>query len=251
MSPLETLPGAASAAAVFLLAGMVKGVIGLGLPTFSMALLALWMPPAQAAALLVVPSLVTNAWQAGPLGSLGALLRRLGGLQLGVFAGTVGGVLAWGPPAGRLGAGLLGLALIAYAAWGLAGRRLAVPARGPGWAGAAVGLVTGLLTALTGVFVIPAVPWLQSLGLEKDELVQAMGLCFTTSTVALALGLAAVGSYAPAGLMASLGMLPAAGLGMVAGQWLRRRLPLALFRRCFFIALALLGAWMVSRAAMA
>ena len=57
----------------FLLAGLVKGVIGMGLPTVAMGLLAVVLPPAEAAALLVVPSLVTNVWQllAGP--SFGAL----------------------------------------------------------------------------------------------------------------------------------------------------------------------------------
>ena len=55
-------------AAIFLLAGLVKGTIGLGLPTVSMGLLGLLMAPAQAAAMLLVPSLVTNVWQllAGP-----------------------------------------------------------------------------------------------------------------------------------------------------------------------------------------
>ena len=62
----------------FLIAGFVKGVIGLGLPTVAIGLLGLVMPPAEAAALLVVPSLVTNVWQlaAGP--SFTALLRRSG-----------------------------------------------------------------------------------------------------------------------------------------------------------------------------
>lgn len=46
--------------AVFLLAGFVKGVIGLGLPTVAVGLLSLVMPPVQAAALLILPSMVTN-----------------------------------------------------------------------------------------------------------------------------------------------------------------------------------------------
>lgn len=233
------------AAGVFVLAGMVKGVIGLGLPTFSMALLALWMPPAQVAALLVLPSLVTNVWQAGPRRTLGPLMRRLGGMQVGVVLGTVAGVLLWGPPAGRSGALLLGLALIAYAAWGLAGRPVRVPAAHEFWLGPLLGALTGLLTALTGVFVIPAVPYLQGLGLERHALVQAMGISFTSSTLALAMGLWWVGSYAPAGVMASLWMLPAALLGMAMGSWLRQRMPVPEFRRCFFAGLALLGAWMV------
>ena len=41
--------------AVFLLAGFVKGVIGLGLPPVSMGLLAVAMPPAHALAIVIVP----------------------------------------------------------------------------------------------------------------------------------------------------------------------------------------------------
>ena len=93
--------------AVFLLAGLVKGVIGLGLPTVAMGLLGLAMPPAQAAALLVVPSLVTNVWQllAGP--RFGALTRRLWPMLLGVGAGTsAGSGVLTGGGAGRATAAL-------------------------------------------------------------------------------------------------------------------------------------------------
>ena len=45
---------------VFALAGFIKGVIGLGLPTISMGLLAVVMPPVHAAAILILPSLITN-----------------------------------------------------------------------------------------------------------------------------------------------------------------------------------------------
>src|SRR3546814_3283433 len=61
---------------VFVVAGLVKGVVGLGLPTISMALLSIFMLPAQAAALLVIPSLVTNVWKTRPFGTLAPLLRR-------------------------------------------------------------------------------------------------------------------------------------------------------------------------------
>ncbi|MEJ8855387.1 sulfite exporter TauE/SafE family protein [Variovorax robiniae] len=234
-------------AAVFLMAGMVKGVIGLGLPTVSMAMLALWMPPAQAAALLIVPSLVTNVWQAGPLKALPGLLRRLGGMQVGIVLGTLGGSVAFGAPSGAGAEVVLGLALIGYAIWGLAGWRVQVPERHAGWLGPLAGALTGLLTALTGVFVLPAVPYLQGLALERDALIQAMGISFTTSTLALAGGLALSGGYAGASLQSSLPMLLPALLGMVAGTALRQRLPVATFRRCFFAGLALLGAYMAAK----
>ncbi len=48
--------------ATFLLAGFVKGVVGMGLPPVAIGIMALTMPPAQAAALVLVPDFVTNIW---------------------------------------------------------------------------------------------------------------------------------------------------------------------------------------------
>ena len=234
-------------AAVFVLAGAVKGVIGLGLPTLSMALLAVWMPPAAAAALLILPSLVTNLWQLQPLAGLGRLARRLGGMQLGIVAGTWAGAWLFGAPAGAGARVALGLALVAYAAWAMLARPLALDARHEAWLGPLVGVVTGAITALTGVFVLPAVIYLQALSLSRDALIQAMGLSFTTSTVALGLALAGQDSYSTPLFGASLAMLLPALAGMALGQWIRVRMPLPLFRRCFFAGLALLGAYMVLR----
>ena len=78
-------------AGVFLLAGFVKGVIGLGLPTISMSLLVLFMPPPKAAALLIVPSLITNVWQMFAGANLVALVRRLWPMLAGVCLGTWAG----------------------------------------------------------------------------------------------------------------------------------------------------------------
>lgn len=237
-----------AAAAVFLLAGTVKGVIGLGLPTVAMALLALWMPPAQAAALLIVPSLVTNIWQTGPRATFKPVLRRIGGMQAGIVAGTLGGALWLGVPGGAWASVALGLALVAYALWGLTGRQLHVPPGRERWLGPAVGAATGLVTAVTGVFAMPAVPYMQALGFQRDALIQAMGISFTTSTVVLAIGLAGNGGYPVSALGGSIAMLlPAIG-GMALGTWLRKRLPVAVFRRCFLAGLALLGFYMVGRA---
>ncbi len=102
-------------ALTFLLAGFVKGVVGLGLPTVSVGLLGLAMPPMQAAALLIVPSMVTNLWQLACGPRFLGLMKRLAGLLLGVIVGTLL-VGAWlGGDAPRQATGVLGLALAAYA----------------------------------------------------------------------------------------------------------------------------------------
>lgn len=252
MTTMDLLPGGtpailAAVVAVFVLAGVVKGVVGLGLPTISMALLALVMAPAQAAALLIVPSLITNLWQARPWPTLAPTLRRIGTMQVGVCVGTLAGAMGLGAPSGRWASVCLGLALVAYAAWGLFGSPPSVPRRHEPVLGALVGTVTGVITAATGVFVIPAVPYLQALNLGKNGLIQAMGISFTVSTVALAAGLWLNGGYSPGAASASLLMLLPALAGMALGQWLREKLSARTFKLCFMISLALLGAWQVAQ----
>lgn len=227
----------------FLLAGTVKGVVGLGLPTISVGLLGLVMPPMQAAALLIVPSMVTNIWQLADGRSPFAMLVRLWPMLAGIAVGT------WGMSALVNAAELpgatrwLGVALVVYAVLGLASVRFSVSAANERWLAPLIGTVTGAITAVTGVFVIPAVPYLQAIGLEKDELVQALGLSFSMSTLALAVSLGHRGDLLqPAVLGVSLLALLPALLGMAGGQRLRRRISAERFRRWFFCGLLVLGA---------
>jgi uncharacterized membrane protein YfcA len=226
---------------VFLLAGLVKGVVGLGLPTVAVGLLGIAMAPRDAAALLIVPSLMTNVWQLAAGGAIRPLLRRLWPLLAAIVLGTLGtGVLL---PAALHGAAdvVLGAALVLYAALGLASYGLHVPAAAERVAAPLVGLVTGAISAATGVFVLPAVPYLQGLRLERDALVQALGLCFTVSTLALAGALLLTGAYSLHAAGTSLAALVPALIGMWIGAWVRGRIAAATFRRCFFVGLLGLG----------
>lgn len=228
--------------AVFTLAGTVKGVIGLGLPTVSMGLLGLAMPTPQAAALLIIPSTLSNLWQLAQGGNLRPLLKRLMPMLLAVLAGTLLGSAWLGLGAGPGVVRALGGALLLYAVLGLCLPTLNVSPAHETWMGPLCGLLTGMVTAATGVFVIPAVPYLQALRLGRDELVQALGLSFTVSTAALAVGLAGQGQLTGELLGASLMLVLPTLLGMAVGQWLRHRISAAAFKRVFFIGMALLGA---------
>ena len=235
-------------AGVFVLAGFVKGVIGLGLPTISMGLLAVAMPPAEAASILIVPSLVTNVWQMLAGSNIGPIVRRLWPTMLGVCTGTWAGAGLMSGTYGRYGTALLGIALLAYAATGLTSLRLSVRAETERWLGPVVGAITGVITAATGVFVIPAVPYLQAIGLEKDDLVQALGLSFTVSTLALAVNLAAAGTFNFSLAGSAAVTLAMAAAGMWLGQVLRLHLSPATFRVWFFVGLLALGLYLLVRA---
>jgi len=237
-----------AATLTFLLAGFVKGVIGLGLPTVSMGLLSLVMGPAKAASLLIVPSFVTNVWQlaAGP--SFGRLARRLWPMLAGVVVGALAGTgLLTGSHAGQA-AVALGLLLMLYALMGLTSVRFSVAPAAEWWLSPLIGALTGLVTAATGVFVIPAVPYLGALNLNKADMIQALGLSFTISTIALAAALAAGGAFEFGDVGASTAALAPALLGMAAGGALRGRFGEQTFRRVFFGGLLVLGAHLASRA---
>src|ERR1700729_2560588 len=235
------------AAATFLLAGVVKGVIGLGLPTVAMGLLNLVMAPAKAASLLIVPSFVSNVWQlaAGP--SFGRLARRLWPMLAGVAIGTLAGTgLLTGSHAGQA-AVALGLLVMLYAALGLTSVRFSVAPAAEWWLGPLIGALTGLATAATGVFAIPAVPYLGALNLDKEDLIQALGLSFTVSTIALATSLVTGGVFALGDIGASTLALAPALLGMAAGGAMRGRFSEQTFRRVFFGGLLVLGGHPPSR----
>ncbi len=244
----EATPPLVFASAVLLLAGFVKGVLGLGLPTIAIGLLGIVMSPAQAAALLVVPNLVTNIWQLATGPSLCALMRRLWPLMIGILVGTLLGVPFLTSQGNALAGLMLGGALIVYALLGLSARRWRVTLAAEPWLGPLIGAATGLVTASTGVFVVPVVPYLQALGLDKEDLVQALGISFMTSTTAFALALATTGSFHVSTAGASLAALVPALLGMLLGQRLRRHISQMLFRRSFFSLLLLLGGYLAWRA---
>lgn len=239
----------AAIAATFLLAGMVKGVIGLGLPTVSLGLLTAVLDLPTAMALLIVPSFATNLWQAAIGGHAGAILGRIWPFLLMAFATVWLGAMTLARVDLALLSALLGVLLVCYAATGLAGLRLAIPARHESWAGALLGGANGVLTGMTGSFVVPGVMYLQALGLPRDALIQAMGILFTGSTLALAAALRGNDLLNLAqGAVSAAALIPAA-LGMLAGQRIRRRLSEARFRRIFFLAILVLGAYIIATAA--
>ena len=235
-------------AGTFLLAGTVKGVIGLGLPTVSLGLLTAALDLPTAMALLLVPSFVTNVWQAAVGGNGAAIIRRIWPFLLAATASVGLGALALTRLDLRLLSGLLGGLLIAYSVISLAGLRVVVQARHEAWAGPLIGTANGILTGMTGSFVVPGVLFLQAIGLPRDSLVQAMGLLFALSTVALAV---ALGSNrllsAELGWTSAIALVPALA-GMVLGQRVRARLSEAVFRRVFFSSLMLLGASIIANA---
>ena len=230
-------------AAIFLLAGCVKGLIGFGLPTVSIAIIATFLGLIEAMTLMLLPSLITNLWQGLVGGHLIRLIRRCWSMFIlgAVFTWFTSSLLStWNPASFTV---ILGIVVTFYGLSSLCSFKLSSPGSGESWISPFVGMVSGGITGLTGVFVVPAIGYLQSLRMEKDELIQAMGLWFTIATLSLAFSLKDHGLFADdLGWISLMAVLPAL-LGMWVGRILRPKLSESAFRRLFLVGLTLLGVY--------
>jgi uncharacterized protein len=228
-------------ALTFFLAGIVKGVTGMGLPTVAMGILGAITSPVSAASLLVIPSFVTNFWQLFTGPDFLAMMKRLWLMMLGIVVGTLAGSWLLTSANTEHASVGLGSALVLYAVHGLFAKPLSVPTRFERLLSPVIGLTTWVINGGTGVFALPAVPYLQALGLSKDDLIQALGLSFTVSTIAPAAGLARGGAFHLGNItLSTLAVIPSL-LGMWVGTAVRERISAATFRRWFLIFLAILG----------
>jgi uncharacterized membrane protein YfcA len=213
----------------FLIAGIIKGVIGLGLPLVSLALLTVAIDLPHAMALLLVPSFITNLWQAVVGGNGRAILRRLWPFLLMVTVTVWLGTATLTRIDLSLLSALLGVLLVVYSTVSLADLRLTISTRQEVWIGPLVGSASGILTGMTGTFVVPGVWFLLAIGLSRDILIQAMGMLFTVSTFSLAVAMQGNGLLTiELGTLSAVALLPAI-IGMVLGQRIRQWLSEQLF----------------------
>lgn len=237
-------------ALTFLLAGSVKGVIGMGLPLIGMGLLTPVTGLHAAMAIMLAPAFVTNVWQAVAGKDTIAVFRRI---WIFLVASTLSiwvGALALTRVDVRMLSALLGLLLAAYGLMGLLRPPLSVSREKETATGLAAGVVNGVFAGMTGSFSIPGVPWLQAIGLPREQLIQAMGMLFTLSTLGLALALRNQNLIdGQLALVSAAAVLPAL-IGMVFGQFVRTHLSERQFRLAFFWSMILLGLYIVARIAM-
>ena len=234
--------------AIFTLGGVVKGVAGFGLPTVSLGLLALTRPMPEAMALVLLPTLATNIWQALASGALGPVMKRLSGFMIAACLGTAMAAGQLSRADAALLAGLLGLLMAASAAMALLGPTWPHPSpRAERWLSPIVGGVSGAVAGLTGSFMMPAAPWLAALGLPRNAFVQAFALGAVVATLTLAVSMAGQGLIPPGLGIASALVLAPAFLGMAIGSRLRGALSEQGFRRVIQACLLVLGCTLAAR----
>lgn len=226
---------------IFLCAGLIKGVSGMGLPTFSMALLTLIMPIGQAASLMIFPSLITNFVQCFGKHFF-SLCKHLWPFWLTLLLGAVYSPLPDVFSSTSYAKVFLGITLTVYGAWSLNHSQLPDMRAFRLKLGIICGTLSGFFTASTGIFVIPLVPFLQSLHYSKNELVQALGISFSVATVGLMFRIEGqVPSIESILNIQNLISITGAFFGLIAGSIVRKCVNQILFKKILNIIFISLG----------
>lgn len=227
--------------ATFFLAAFLKGITGLGFATVCLGLLTSFLDIRLAIPLVFLPSLTSNLLVMKEAGRFGESLQRFWPLYLSSVPGLLLGMwlLGWGSLS--LVKAILGLVLICYGIWGLClgittlsarwGKHLLLP----------VGVTSGFINGATGSQIMPILPYLMSLGLDKNLFVQTLNTSFTFSTMIMMVGLGKIGILTlPVTLLSATGIIPVA-VGIRLGSRVREKVSETLYRRMVLMLLILLG----------
>lgn len=232
----------AGCAAAFFLGGLVKGTLGVGLPLVAVPLLSLVLPVSTAIALVVVPVLSSNAWQAYDNRLTGVDVRRFAPLLAALVATTLITVpMTLVLPASALNA-LMAAAVVTAVALMALNPQLRISREREKTAGALVGAVSGALggiSSLTGPVIIT---YLMALKLRREEFIGNVSVIYLAGAIPLYGAMAFFERLQPVHLLLSAAAMLPMALGLGLGRSLRGRISESSFRRILLVALTVIAA---------
>lgn len=237
-----------SAAAVFLFAGTIKGLVGIGLPTASIALLAQIADPRLAIALLMVPMFVANAWQLYRAGRIGRSVVLLWPFALTmIVAMWISARFAAAVPYATLQLAV-GVVIVVFAASSLVREPPPIPGRLDRAVQLVAGAIAGVMGGLTAIWSPPMVVYLIARRFDRDDFIRFTGFLIFVGSLPLYLGYWQTGLVDRGTAAASSLMVVPTLAGFAIGEALRGRLANQAFRRAVLVVFALMGLNLIRRA---
>jgi len=227
-------------AGAFIVAGIAKGALGMGMPPVALGLMTFALPLQDAIAFMVAPTMITNIWQAVYGGGFVRLSKRFGSMTVMAVLGILA-VAAFGHVGSEKATVWVGVVLVVYALLALTAWRPQVPRNAEAWANPVIGLLSGAMAGITGVAAVPFLPYMQSLEMDRHDLVQALGIMFLFMIGAITVGLAWQGGFQLTNIIGGILAVAPTMVGVWLGQILRRRLSPEMFRRVFLFSLLAIG----------
>ncbi len=232
----------------FLFAGIIKGTIGVGLPTITISILAQFVDPRVAIALLLFPALITNTWQIYRGGRVAESLRNLWpfGLML-IISIYISSFFAPLVPVNMLVAGI-GVMVVLWTASSLVKAPPAIPERLDKPIQFGAGLIAGIIGGLTAIWSPPMVMYLHSRRLDKDDFVAYTGFLILCGTVPLALGYLTNGLLTRELAIGSALMIIPTLAGFSLGEKMRSRMNAKQFQKMVLVVFCIMGLNLIRRA---
>jgi uncharacterized membrane protein YfcA len=229
------------------LGGVVKGTTGLGYSSCALPFLVSAIGLKAAIVTVVVPAMLSNVMVMSNTGHLRETLFRFWPLYVATPPGIAIGLtlLVWIDQQGATR--VLGILTVLYACLALLRPSLALPKRLERPLQVPVGLLNGFFTGLTGSQMMPLLPYMLSLRLDPDRLVQANNVTVTLASAFLATALFTAGLMTWPMFALSVGAVIPALAGVQLGTWARRRIPVAAFRVITLMLLLAMGLMLAVR----
>lgn len=235
--------------AISLLAGFVKGVVGFALPMVLISGLGSVVTAEVAIAGMILPTLVTNSWQALRQG-MRAALESIRKFRVFLFTGFVvmmaSAQLVPVVP-GDILLLVLGGVITVFVSLQIVGVQLRLPGHPGGRAQATIGTVAGFMGGMSGIWGPPTVAMLTALNTEKKEQMRIQGVIYGLGSAALVAGHAGSGVLRAETLPLSIALVPTAVLGMAIGFQVQDRIDQKTFRRATLAVLLLGGLNLIRR----
>ena len=227
--------------ATYMFAATAKGVTGLGFSTTCLPILALVVGLKDALALVIIPSVCSNLLVMRQAGRFGETVGRFWPMLIALLPGLALGLWTLSRIDGVQAGAVLGVMLLLWCAFSFAKPDLGLPADWARPLAPVVGFVTGVINGVTGSQVMPAVPYLMMLRLERNLFIQAINCSFTLSSFVMAFELSQMGLFSRDDVLVSAFGACFVFIGLRMGAAIRHRLSEDLFRNSVLVTLSLMG----------
>tara|TARA_B110000438_G_C15767546_1_gene630341 strand:- start:197 stop:949 length:753 start_codon:yes stop_codon:yes gene_type:complete len=229
--------------------GIVKGIIALGLPMVSIAILLNFFPPLKVLGILIMPMLVTNLWQAINSGNLLEPLKRFWPMiSTGIIFLIIGAQIIVSMDSTIL-FGFLGACVAIFSMISLVRPNMRpLQSKTEKWAGPLAGAMGGLLGGVSTIWGPPMTMYFVMLKLTKDEFVRSVGMAWFAFSIPIAIAYWQNGIFSGDIIYLSLYACLPGMIGIRIGELLRERINQEAFRRVMLATLLCMGLNLIRRA---
>ncbi len=238
------------ALSIYCLAGVIKGVLGIGFPTAAVSLMAQVIDARTAIVMVIMPMLFTNLWQVFRSRKLLAGVAQIKILLVSMLIF----IAFFSQLAARIQIDVLtvvlGVIVALYALHSLFSKPLTLPLKWDKPAQLVTGIWAGVMGGLVSVWAPPILIYMHARRYSKEQFVATTGVILLTGSCVLFLSYVNAGSLSTAMLMYSLLLVIPSLAGFAMGEFIRHRISAQRFQRLLLWFFFIMGLNLIRRALM-